>query len=78
MASTTPVSRLIAIRDKHLDAIDKLAGEGVSSYSIGDQSFTLADVDKLMNLVQKLDRIISVKRGTMAGTNRADFRNLNA
>lgn len=77
MPGTTPVSRLITIRDKLLDAIDKLAGEGVSSYSIGDQSYTLVDVDKLMASVQRLDRLIAVKRGTMGGTNRADFRNFN-
>lgn len=81
MANTTPLARLISIRDKLLDAIDKLASEGVSSYTIGDQTYTLKDVDDLFDMVDKIDSRIAVKTrtaGGITGRNRIDMRRFKA
>lgn len=79
MASRTTTARLVTIRDKLLDAIDKLAGEGVSSYSVGDQTFTLNDVGDLMEQVEKLDRQIEMRSSTLTRPqrNRMTFNNFN-
>lgn len=76
---TTSLATYISIRDKLLTAIEKLAGEGVSSYSIGDQSFTLADIDTLMERVEKLDRKIAMLESTtrVVGRNRINLRRFN-
>ena len=78
MASTT-TAQLIAIRDKLLTAILKLAEEGVTSYSIGDQTFSLADVGSLITQVEKLDRLIALKDKTLGGRgrNRITLQNFN-
>jgi hypothetical protein len=70
MAATTSTTQLIAIRDKLLTAINKLAEEGVTSYSIGDQTFSLADVGDLLNQVEKLDKMIALKDRTLGGRGR--------
>lgn len=77
MANTTSVQRLISIRDKMLDAVEKLAGEGVTSYTIGDQSYTLVDVDRLLRSIENLDKMIAVKSRTFGGRNRIDLRKFN-
>jgi len=79
MASTTTTAQLIAIRDKLLLAIMKLAEDGVTSYSIGDQSFSLADVGDLISQVEKLDKLIALKDRTLGarGQNRITLRNFN-
>jgi hypothetical protein len=79
MASTTTTAQLIAIRDKLLTAILKLAEEGVTSYSIGDQTFSLADVGSLITQVEKLDRLIALKDKTLGGRgrNRITLKNFN-
>jgi len=79
MASRTTTARLVTIRDKLLDAIDKLAGEGVTSYSVGDQTFSLADVGDLMAQVDKLDRQIEMRSSTLTRPqrNRATFKHFN-
>ena len=79
MASTTTTDQLIAIRDKLLTAILKLAEEGVTSYSIGDQTFSLADVGSLITQVEKLDRLIALKDKTLGGRgrNRITLQNFN-
>jgi len=79
MASTTTTAQLIAIRDKLLTAILKLAEEGVTSYSIGDQTFSLADVGSLITQVEKLDRLIALKDKTLGGRgrNRITLQNFN-
>lgn len=79
MASTTTTAQFVAIRDKLLTAINKLAEEGVTSYTIGDQTFTLADVGELLSQVNKLDRMIALKDRTLGakGRNRIDLRNYN-
>jgi hypothetical protein len=77
MSNTTTSARLIAIRDKLLDAIDKLAGEGVSSYTIGDQTYTLRDIDDMLKQVDSLDKRIAIKDMTLGGAkgrNRIDMR----
>jgi len=70
MASRTTTARLVTIRDNLLDAIDKLSTGGVTSYSIGDQTFSLADVGDLLDQVERLDRQIAARSNTMAGTSR--------
>lgn len=70
MASTTTTAQLIAIRDKLLTAISKLSEEGVTSYSIGDQSFSLANVGDLLSQVERLDRMIALKDKTLGGYGR--------
>jgi len=72
--------RLIVIRDKMLDALEKLSGEGVSSYTIGDQTYTLRDLDDLLDAIDRLDRRIAVLTGTMggAGSNRIDLRRFHS
>lgn len=70
MASTTSTAQLIAIRDKLLTAINKLAEDGVTSYSIGDQTFSLADVGNLITQVEKLDKLIALKDRTLGGRGR--------
>lgn len=70
MASTTTTAQLVAIRDKLLTAINKLAEDGVTSYSIGDQTFSLADVGDLILQVEKLDKMIALKDKTLGGSGR--------
>ena len=70
MASTTTTAQIIAIRDKLLTAISKLSEEGVTSYSIGDQSFSLANVGDLLSQVERLDRMIALKDRTLGGSGR--------
>tara|TARA_R110000796_G_scaffold16726_3_gene52111 strand:+ start:1487 stop:1723 length:237 start_codon:yes stop_codon:yes gene_type:complete len=70
MASTTTTAQFIAIRDKLLTAISKLSEEGVTSYSIGDQSFSLANVGDLLSQVERLDRMIALKDRTLGGSGR--------
>lgn len=70
MAATTTTAQLVQIRDKLLTAINKLAEEGVTSYSIGDQSFSLADVGNLITQVERLDKLIALKDQTLGGRGR--------
>lgn len=79
MAATTSTTQLIAIRDKLLTAINKLAEDGITSYSIGDQTFSLADVGNLITQVEKLDKLIALKDRTLGGRgrNRITLENYN-
>jgi hypothetical protein len=79
MAATTSTAQFIQIRDKLLTAINKLAEEGVTSYSIGDQTFSLADVGNLISQVKKLDKMIALKDRTLGGSgrNRITMRHFN-
>lgn len=79
MAATTSTAQFIQIRDKLLTAINKLAEEGVTSYSIGDQTFSLADVGNLISQVEKLDKLIALKDRTLGGSgrNRITMRHFN-
>tara|TARA_E500000318_G_C3425149_1_gene158872 strand:+ start:145 stop:387 length:243 start_codon:yes stop_codon:yes gene_type:complete len=79
MASLTSTQKFVDLRDKLLEAYTSLAGEGVSSYSIGDQTFTLKDTGSLLEEIQKLDRIIALRTRTLGskGYNRADLRKFN-
>jgi hypothetical protein len=79
MAATTSTTQLVQIRDKLLTAINKLAEEGVTSYSIGDQTFSLADVGNLISQVEKLDKLIALKDRTLGGSgrNRITMRHFN-
>lgn len=79
MAATTSTAQLVQIRDKLLTAINKLAEEGVTSYSIGDQTFSLADVGNLISQVEKLDKMIALKDRTLGGSgrNRITMRHFN-
>ena len=79
MAATTSTAQLIAIRDKLLTAINKLAEDGITSYSIGDQTFSLADVGDLISQVEKLDKLIALKDRTLGGRghNRITLQNFN-
>ncbi len=70
MASTTPLATLVSIRDKLLTAYSKLAEEGVTSYSIGDQTFTLKDTGSILDEIERLDRLISLKDSTLGGRGR--------
>lgn len=79
MASTTPLSTLVSLRDKLLTAYSKLAEDGVTSYSIGDQTFTLKDTANILKEIQQLDRLIALKDSTLGakGRNRITLRNFN-
>ena len=79
MAATTSTTQLIAIRDKLLTAINKLAEGGITSYSIGDQTFSLADVGDLLTQVERLDKLIALKDRTLGGRgrNRITLENYN-
>lgn len=77
MAATTSTTQLVQIRDKLLTAINKLAEEGVTSYSIGDQTFSLADVGDLISQVEKLDKLIALKDRTLGGRGRNRITMLN-
>jgi|TARA_E500000318_G_C3392500_1_gene146530 hypothetical protein len=79
MASTTSLSDLVAIRDKLITAYKNLAQEGVSSYSIGDQTFTLKDTKDILEEIQQLDKLIALKDSTLGGTgrNRITLRSFN-
>lgn len=75
----TSLDTLKQQRDNINEVITALSQEGVTSYSIGDQTFSLVDLEKLMNMRDRLDRQIATKERTLgpAGSNRADFRQLN-
>jgi hypothetical protein len=79
MASTTTLAQLVTLRDKFITALTALAGEGVTSYTIGDQTFTLADTDKLLDQVERLDKLIALKDSTLGGKgrNRITLSNFN-
>lgn len=77
MANSTTTAQLVQIRDKIIEAINKIAADPVSSYTIGDQTFSLVDIEKLENMRNKYDRMIAAKDGTMAGRNRMNFANFN-
>lgn len=80
MANTTTLATLISTRDKLQTAVDKLAGEGVTSYSLGDQTFSLADVGDLLDQIEKLDRRIAMKSSTLGRgrpRNRITFAKFN-
>ena len=79
MSSITTAAQFIIIRDKLLLAINKLAEDGITSYTIGDQTFSLADVGDLISQVEKLGRIIATKSRTLGniGINRIDVRSFN-
>tara|TARA_S200002703_G_scaffold37694_1_gene32964 strand:+ start:1306 stop:1548 length:243 start_codon:yes stop_codon:yes gene_type:complete len=79
MASTTTLAQLVSLRDKFLEALTALAGEGVTSYTIGDQTFTLADTDKLLDQVERLDKLIALKDSTLGskGRNRITLSNFD-
>jgi len=79
MAATTSTAQLIVIRDKLLLALSKLAEDGITSYSIGDQTFSLADVGDLLTQVERLDRLIALKDRTLGGRgrNRITLENYN-
>ena len=80
MASRTTLATLVSTRDNLQTAVDKLAGEGVTSYSIGDQKFTLADVGDLLDRIEKLDRQIAMRSNTLGQgrpRNRITFRNFD-
>ena len=79
MASLTSTQKFVDLRDKLLEAYTALAGEGVSSYSIGDQTFTLKDTSNLLEEIQKLDRITGLRTKTLGlkGYNRIDLRRFN-
>ena len=79
MADTTSKAQWVTLRDKYLTALNALAGDGVSSYSIGDQTFTLADRKQLHDLIKDCDEQIARLSRTV-GTrrkNRANFRGFN-
>ena len=76
----TSLTTLISTRDKLQTAVDNLAGEGVTSYSIGDQTFSLADVGDLLDTIDKLDRQIAMRESTLGRgrpRNRITFKNFN-
>jgi hypothetical protein len=79
MAATTSTAQLIVIRDKLLLALSKLAEDGITSYSIGDQTFSLADVGDLLTQVERLDKLIALKDRTLGGRgrNRITLENYN-
>ena len=70
MASLTTTAQLVSVRDKLLTAYGKLAEEGVSSYSIGDQTFTLKDTGDILTEIERLDRLIALKDSTLGGRGR--------
>jgi hypothetical protein len=76
MASLLSTQQLVELRDKLFGAYSALASEGVSSYSLGDQTFTLRDIDQLWRQIQKLERQIFLADRTMGGRgrNRIDMR----
>jgi hypothetical protein len=79
MAKLLSTTQLVSLRDKLFEAYSSLAGEGVSSYSIGDQTFTLRDLDSLWRQIQNLERQIAMKDRTLGGggRNRITLRNFN-
>jgi len=79
MASRISVSTLVTMRDNLIVAFNKLAIEGVSSYSIGDTSFTMRDTDTILEQIEKLDRLIAARDRTLAGKgrNRMSFAKFN-
>ena len=76
--SSVTTQRLVTIRNKMLDALEKLSAEGVSSYTIGDQTYTLRDLDQLIEAIDKIDRRIAALTRTMAGSNRIDLRRFHS
>lgn len=80
MASRVPVSSLITIRDNLVTAVTKLSTGGITSYSIGDQTYSLANIDDYLATIDKLDRQIAARDNTLAGRgnrNRTTFANFN-
>jgi hypothetical protein len=78
--ATIGVTILIQMRDKLVTAYLKLAEEGVSSYSIGDQNYTLRDTGRIMTEIERLDRMIALKTQTLGGSrgrNRIDLSRFN-
>ncbi len=80
MPSTISTATLTTLRDNLLTAYTKLSTEGVTSYSIGDQQFTLADIDKIWKQIERLDSLIarrSTGKGGARGRNRISFGNVD-
>jgi hypothetical protein len=77
MANTTTTAQLVSLRDKFITALEALAAEGVTSYTIGEQTFTLKDTDSLLDQVQRLDKLIALKDNTLGakGRNRITLKN---
>lgn len=64
---------LVRLRDAHLEAYTLLASGAVSSYSSGDQSYTMLNIDALWAQIQRLERQIAAREGR-ATPIRPDFR----
>lgn len=78
--ATLGVNTYIAMRDKLVTAYLALAENGVSSYSIGDQNYTLRDTGRLLEEIEKLDRMIALRTRTLDGVrgrNRIDLSRFN-
>lgn len=67
------------MRDNLVTAFNKLASEGVSSYTIGSQTFTMRDTDSILAQIERLDRQIAARDRTLngKGRNRLTFKNFN-
>lgn len=70
MASRISTANLVIIRDNLVEAVKKLSTGGVTSYSIGDQTYSLANIDDYIETIDKLDRKIAARDNTLAGTGR--------
>ena len=71
-----PQSTLETIRDNLLTAYTTLSTNNVSSYSIGDRSFTYQDRGALLEEIMRLDKLIARRdttSATVVGYNRVDF-----
>ena len=71
-----PQSTLETIRDNLLTAYTTLSTNNVSSYSIGDRSFTYQDRGALVEEIMRLDKLIARRdttTATVVGFNRVDF-----
>jgi len=71
-----PQATLETIRDNLLTAYTTLSLNNVSSYSIGDRSFTYQDRGALLDEIMRLDKLIARRDTTTAtvrGYNLADF-----
>jgi hypothetical protein len=79
MANTTSVAQLVTMRDNLITAYTTLCTTGVTSYSLGDRTFSYESRSALRTEIQELDRMIAMRDTTIngRGRNRVNFKKWN-
>ena len=65
---------LITIRDNLVTAYTELSTNSITSYSLGDRSFTYESREQLWNEIERIEKKINLASGRTAGRTRPDLR----